>query len=113
MMMAPNAPRNSHTSTPPGEAVVPNRWANLLKNVSMERAIPEPAGSVGMAAGPFMGGYGGGRRQHRMAILHRRIGLEQSQVLVLGVAVGHARQIIADHPLGRLLLSPPVVALGQ
>src|SRR5439155_18392591 len=46
-------------------------------------------------------------------ILYAGIGLEQAQVFVLGIAIGHAGQIIAHGSLHLAVPSPPAVALRQ
>src|SRR5205809_7088358 len=46
-------------------------------------------------------------------ILYICIGLKQAQVFILGVAVGHARQVVADRALQRTSQRPPRVTLGE
>src|SRR5262245_11242217 len=46
-------------------------------------------------------------------ILYRAVGLEQPQVLLLGVAVRHAGEVVADGPLDQAVARPPGVALRK
>src|SRR6516162_9857387 len=46
-------------------------------------------------------------------ILHVYGGMEQTQVFLLGVAIRHARQVIADHALDRVVLPAPGEAQRQ
>src|SRR5262249_50446326 len=55
----------------------------------------------------------GDRVRGRVTILHDGVRLEQSEKLILGVAVGHAGHVIADRTLWPITADAAAVALRQ
>src|SRR5208282_791617 len=115
IMMAPKQPRSSQSMTCPGP--VPShrrsrsRSHHCFSASSIGNLVPEGKGKSEKAKpGPFAFFL---LPCSVCLMLHRRIGLEQSQVFVLGVAVGHARDVIADDALGTALFDPARVTIGQ
>src|SRR5438874_12756639 len=120
MMTAPKTPRSTSRSTLPEDRSRPNSLRSHAQNLL---SIPGGTGNLLCWAAPDRGGRGGlcggrwrgrgrsvrsgrgaraGARARALhgprlnSILHAGEGLEQPEVLLLGEAVGHAGQVVAD-----------------